>query len=294
MDLVIGKEAVFGTVSQAVSDFTGAITEGLGDTISGALGWLAGVTLALVVSVAILIATFKIFFELLKTYVSVVISIATAPLLLMLGAMPGQNNFFKWIKGIAGNLMAFPMVLMAFIIYDMFTRNSGAEGGFLPPFLPGRGSTNAIITLVGIGVLLVIPDLIKEIKKLFGAEGGIWETLAGKAATALKTDGLRYAVPLGYLGTGAVGDVYRGIRDKRGQGTEAILSKVWENLRTNAPTNLKRGNETARGIENIIEGKLVDPTNIEYILQRGLVSEQREREKKARDEREKRRVVTTG
>src|SRR3972149_4243514 len=167
--ILIGKGegvSLFSSVSGAVENFTKAFTGNLG-AASGALGWLAGITAALVVAVAILIAAFKIIISLLKSYVSIVLSIALAPITLMFGAIPGQNSFFKWLKRLVGNLLAFPVVLMIFIIYHLFTQSAveaggAATGGFIPPFLPGRGVSGAIVTLVGIGILLLIPALIQQ------------------------------------------------------------------------------------------------------------------------------------
>jgi len=189
IDVIKGSgeiNSVFSTVSDAVEGFAESITNPLSGPISQFLGWIGGITVGLIVSIAILIASFKVFFELLKTYVTIVLSIATAPLTLMMGAIPGKNNLAQWLKIIAGNLMAFPVVLMSFIVYDMFSQNDFTTGGFLPPYLVGQGNGGVIITLVGIGILLIIPDLIKQVKKSFGAEGGIWEQLGGEMVTSAK------------------------------------------------------------------------------------------------------------
>jgi hypothetical protein len=238
--ILIGEgeiSSIFSSVGDAVGQLTGSFAGDLVGDLGDALGWLAGITAALVVGVAIVIAAFKIFFELLKTYISIIISVATAPVMLMLGAIPGQNNFFKWLKGLFGNLMVFPTVLMAFIIYDMFTQQQSAsggvgQGGFIPPFLPGRGAGNAIVTLVGIGILLVIPEIIKEVKKAFGAEGGIAETLAGAALSQAK-EGLPLSsrvIGVGGLGAatslgGAAWEFGRGIAGGKSFGDSLRLAR---------------------------------------------------------------------
>jgi hypothetical protein len=204
-DVVTGAgsiNAVFSTVSNAVESFVDGIVSTSSNAVTDFLGWIGGITVGLIVSVAILIASFKIFFELLKTYVTIVLSIATGPLMLMIGAIPGKSNFMQWIKTISGNLMAFPTVLMAFIIYDMFSQNDFSAGGFLPPYLIGQGNSGVIITLVGIGILLIIPELIKQVKKAFGAEGGIWEQLGGAAITQAK-EGMPLGGRIAGMGIGA-------------------------------------------------------------------------------------------
>ncbi|MFH2118615.1 MAG: hypothetical protein ABII10_02685, partial [Candidatus Paceibacterota bacterium] len=174
-----GVTAAFSSVNGAVQGLVDTIVTPLSGATADFLGWIGGITVGLIVSVAILIASFKIFFELLKTYVTLVLAIATAPMMLMFGAIPGKSNFGSWIKNIAGNLLTFPTVLMAFIIYDMFSTNDFSAGGFLPPYLIGQGNGGVIITLVGIGILLIIPELITQMKKAMGVEGGIWAQLGG-------------------------------------------------------------------------------------------------------------------
>lgn len=191
--LVIGTKeniSVGSTVNDSVRDLVTEITfpQGSGpgaEAVGTFLGWISGLTMSLIVSIAILIGVFKIFFELLKTYVIIIILITISPLFLMAGALPGKGNFGAWLKQVFGNLLAFPIVLLALILYEMFTATPLSEGGFMPPFLINRGAGNAIITLVGIGIILIIPDLIKEMKKALKIDGGIWETLAGKAGETL-------------------------------------------------------------------------------------------------------------
>lgn len=192
-----GGPSPFTTVNNAVQELVKAVSDNI---VGDALGWIAGITLGLVISIAVLIGVFKIFFELLKTYIAIIIGITTAPLTLMFGALPGQANFAKWVKTIVGNLLAFPVVLMALIFYKMFTEHDLSAGGFVPPYLLGRGQGSVILTLVGIGIILVIPELIKEVKKLFGAEGGIFDTLSN-AALAQAREG----APLGAKAVGLVG-----------------------------------------------------------------------------------------
>ncbi|HCC84106.1 MAG TPA: hypothetical protein DEP87_00240 [Candidatus Pacebacteria bacterium] len=174
-------DAVDAFVSQAVS-FSKT------DSNSSFGGMLAGITMSLIMAVAILIGVFKLFFELLKTYVTIILLIAFSPLILMLGAIPGQDVFQGWVRDIAGHLMAFPTTLLIIIVFRMFNSSvsesagSATEivtGGFMPPFMIGRGTAGSLTTLVGIGIVLIMPELIKEMKKALGVKEGIF-TVLGK------------------------------------------------------------------------------------------------------------------
>jgi len=154
-------------------------SEKLGET----LGVVGGVTLSLVLAVAILIGTFKLFFELLKSYAIVVLYVVTAPLILLGGAFPGKNVFGPWIKNIIANLSAFPTVLMTVILFYQFTKEAPTTGGFIPPFLLGRGQADAITTLMGLAIILALPEIVKDVKKNLGATEG-FGTMVFNAASA--------------------------------------------------------------------------------------------------------------
>ncbi len=159
------------------------------ETSGSILGIIGGLTLSLVLAIAILISTVKLFFELLKSYTTIVLSVVTAPLVLLGGAFPGKNSFKPWLMNIIGNLSAFPTVLMTVILFFQFTNKAtGADtsGGFVPPFLLGRGQSGAITTLMGLAIILALPEIVKEVKKKLGATEGFGTMIfneAGRAAT---------------------------------------------------------------------------------------------------------------
>ncbi|MBU0974802.1 hypothetical protein KKD03_03830 [Patescibacteria group bacterium] len=184
-----------------VTNLMGSMVESEG--LGNALGIVGGVTLSLVLAVAILIGTFKLFFELLKSYATIVLSVVTAPLLLLGGAFPGKNVFGPWIKNLIGNLSAFPTVLMVVILFYQFTKEAPTTGGFIPPFLLGRGQAGAITTLMGLAIILALPEIVKEVKKTLGATEG-FGTMVFNAAGARAKEGFPLGGRVGLGGTGAV------------------------------------------------------------------------------------------
>lgn len=174
-----------GTAFTAVEEF---VTQTLGGEGAAELaGLVAGLTFAIIIAFAYLFAVVGLFFELLKTYIAIIVNIVMAPLLLMLGALPGRSDVFKdWVKSVLGNLVAYPVVLLLIILHRLMTSGTGAEGGFLPPYLMGRGSGNAITALVGLAVMLIAKDLVIQAKKSVNPKGsGIFEQFGSALSQAV-------------------------------------------------------------------------------------------------------------
>lgn len=201
-----GTDGVQETIEQFMED---ALNIGwLGE----ALAWLSSLFGAVIVGLAVLVAAFKVFFELIKTYVAVLIQIIFSPIILMFGAIPGKNTFGKWIKDLTGNLILWPVVLLCILVQRMLTApirslqgtgdtlDAAFGGGFMPPFLVGQGQASIIPVIVGLGVLLVIPEIMQQVKKAMGVSEGVFGELAKAAGQNMKI-----AEPLAPYMTGGIG-----------------------------------------------------------------------------------------
>ncbi len=170
-------------------DIISSLLEGLG--VSGFLNTLTsllgGLTLTLVLAIAVLIGAVKLFFELLRSYATVVLSVVTAPIVLMMGAIPGKNVFMPWIKTIAGNLLPFPTVLLVLVMYYKFTDGTIREGGgFMPPFLLGGGQGGTIVAIMGLAIILALPEIVKKVRDSVAPKGGIGEFITDAGVKAAK------------------------------------------------------------------------------------------------------------
>lgn len=212
----IGTELI-GTVTNTsgntdlVSNFVqAALGDGSGSqAASTVFGFIGGLTLSLVMAVAVLIGIFKLFFELLKSYVMVTISVVISPIVLMMGAIPGHNPFGGWLKNIIGNLAAFPTVLLVLVMYYQFSSSTSSTAGFMPPFLAGGGQAGMIGPVMGFAIILAMPEIVKEVKKKLGVTEGGFGFIQGAAVGALNArmgripSGL--SVGKGLLGGAAIG-----------------------------------------------------------------------------------------
>ncbi len=256
------------------------------EAIAGALGVVGGLTLSLVLAVAVLIGTFKLFFELLRSYSSVIIEVVVAPLKLMLGAIPGNNAFKPWIKNIFGNLIAFPTVLFIVILFYQFTDlGDRTDGGFMPPFLLGRGQSGAIATLMGLALILALPEIVKDVKKKAGASEG-FGTMIQQAASARLSKGAKVAGDYSLPYTGAAMSGAKGLGQAYSahkQDSDATLGSflrdgMWNGVGPKGnkfggigpglSTGFKKGRNARVFLDRLRSGQAFDPHNTEDLLRR--------------------------
>ena len=244
--------------------------------LADALSWLSSLAAATIIGIAILIGSFKIFLELLKAYISIILQIVFSPILLMIGAIPGQNTFLSWIKNLAGNLLLWPVVLLCLLVERMLTNpirelgnatiNDSFGGGFMPPFLVGQGQGAVLPVLIGVGILLVIPEIMQQVKKAMGVSDGIFGDLAKSAWSNIKT-GVTYAPPVAGAGAGLVSGTVRGIAaSKNAESPFAKLKAVGKNVKADVNYNVAKGNVLSSKIANVVEGKALDPNAWENVL----------------------------
>ena len=75
-----------------------------------------GLLITLILAIAIAISYIRLTWKLITAFLSIAISLVTAPVVLLTNAFPGSNTFGNWIRGIFANLSVFPitMILLTF------------------------------------------------------------------------------------------------------------------------------------------------------------------------------------
>jgi hypothetical protein len=178
---------VIGATGETISAVSNFVESMIGNSfLADAASLIGGFTFLALIAIAVIFGVCQLFIELLKTYITIVLSIVMSPLLLMTNAIPGRNTFGPWVKNLAANLATFPIVLIILIIYSKIQAVDFTEGGFNPPYLLSSGNAAAISTMLGVGMLLIITDLVKQAKKALGATGGVFEQFGQNFANALK------------------------------------------------------------------------------------------------------------
>lgn len=182
------------SIISAISSSIGSVLWNLG---SGGIG-VAGAVLSmvspmyLVVAVTFAIAMLKLMLALVQSYIMVIVQTVTAPIQILMNAMPGSKAFSNWLKKTASYLIPFPVAGAMFIFSAILVGNptdSRIIAGFgdanpfginessaiyqnrnnlwLPPFTL-TGMSNAtnpdyadILTIIGFVIFLMTPSAVK-------------------------------------------------------------------------------------------------------------------------------------
>ncbi len=131
----------------------------------------AGLIIIFLVLWATLIYLFlRIFFVLLYSYLQVILLIFFAPLILLAEMIPGKSTFSLWIKNLIINLSTWPILIVLLLINATLMNQSVNSTAFWqPPFLMAINN-QYISVIISMGILFMIPELIKAIKDLFGVK----------------------------------------------------------------------------------------------------------------------------
>jgi hypothetical protein len=124
----------------------------------------------LVMLITLLTALFRLWFMLLKAYVSILLGVVLAPFWIIGGVLPGsQISFGGWLKDMIANLLAFPVVIAMFLLASIFMDIFGhAAAGtyFLPPLIGDPGTPNLIGSLIALGIILITPNVVNMLKQI--------------------------------------------------------------------------------------------------------------------------------
>ena len=193
----------FGSIWTTVSSLTGELFSGVGDAVLGVVGkflgdvagGIAGFLASFIVIIVLFTNLFRLLFILLKSYAIILLNVIFAPVNLMLTAIPGINTFKKWIMSIIANLspfvVTFFMIAIMGVTNSVFGGTSSSSGqGFVPPYTlsPTSGSftTSSIGTLVGLAIMLAMPQIVESVKKKLDGGGGFFSEVASAATDNFK------------------------------------------------------------------------------------------------------------
>ncbi len=123
--------------------------------------------------IAIIVALMRLWVSLIITYVMIILDIVFAPFWILAGALPGSSaGIGAWFKDMLANLAVFPVAIAFFILanffVDAFSNTNFPQNEMAPPLLGGTNSS-AVAAIIGLGFLLMLPNLLTTTKGFFKA-----------------------------------------------------------------------------------------------------------------------------
>ena len=132
----------------------------------------------IILGFAIIFTFFKLFLKLLGAYVTIVVQLIFAPIILLGGAFPGSKAVGNWFRNILANLSVFPTTMVFLLLSYVFMIQPIVSGlGFLgvkdlasgtilnPPLLfTAAPSSSTVMTIIGLGLLLMASKYVDMVK----------------------------------------------------------------------------------------------------------------------------------
>lgn len=126
----------------------------------------------LVIAIAILWALFRLAFELIKSYIFILLDVVFAPFWILGGLIPGSPiGFGAWLKEIISHLSVFPVTIGMFLLGSTFMKAFGTTTNpnqFTPPMI-GNSNAEGFASFIGLGIILMTPQVLTMMKELIKA-----------------------------------------------------------------------------------------------------------------------------
>ncbi|MEI8067994.1 MAG: hypothetical protein WCG91_03565 [Candidatus Shapirobacteria bacterium] len=145
--VVVGS--ILGGATGLLGSAMGAGGNVVGGILGGIVGAIGGVIFMIVLFILVAIWLIKLFFGLIKAYVTIIIKIVTGPLEIGLGAIPQSKvNFSTWFIDLLSQVAVFPIVMIALVFVNYLIEISC---GLWTPSLLNAGAVSAIANGLGCG-----------------------------------------------------------------------------------------------------------------------------------------------
>lgn len=165
-----GIGTIFGGAGGAIGAAVGGVVTGLVGSIffsNSVLSITAHVIGFLIIGIAMLQALFRLWFQLIKAYIYILIGVTLAPFYIVMGLFPGSGvGFGSWLRTLISNLAAFPTVLFMFLLGEFFIRGFKTNGAnnFVPPFVGNPSNMSNFGALIGLGIILMTPEVVNIVR----------------------------------------------------------------------------------------------------------------------------------
>lgn len=167
-EIVTGLFAGEGTPLNALSDIPG-----LGGILGGIANGIISVLFFIIIAIAILFSLFRLWFTLIKAYVMILIVAVFSPFWILAGMLPGSKlSFVSLLRELGANLVSFPATIVLFLLAKTFIDAFAGPSEnplFVPPLIGNPGDYKALGAIVGLGMILIAPDINKMMRRALQA-----------------------------------------------------------------------------------------------------------------------------
>ncbi|MDO8620999.1 MAG: hypothetical protein Q7R31_01845 [Candidatus Levybacteria bacterium] len=200
-----GIQEIFGIGQTAAktavgSAFSLSVFSGTEFLLRTGLPWILAF---LIIFIALLTALFRLWLALIMAYVHILIDVVLAPFWIIGGIVPGSPiSLSGWIRDLVANLAAFPAVIGMFMLGKVFMEAFGkcpatnpncTADNFVPPLIGNPGDPSLIGSLIGLGIILMTPNVVNMLKAALKAPkidtGGIGKAFMPGLAVPGRTVG---------------------------------------------------------------------------------------------------------
>ena len=161
--------------------------------------------LIVIILIIMLVLTFKIWFMLIKSFVSVLLLTIVGPILILLGVF-GYGGFGGWVRNMASHLAVFPVAAVMFLVSFLFLgyaipeslgwirtplarilpfnpdpRVMGSTTDWIPPLTWGSGTPEILWLAVSVVIISLIPKTADIIKSLIQGRPFAYGSALGEA-----------------------------------------------------------------------------------------------------------------
>jgi len=248
--LLGGLGAILGSGTNWIGDMAGRIVGG------AAGGLIGGLLIPILLCIIVAIWLIKLYFGLLKCYVTLIFKIILAPLEIGMGAFPNAKmGFSTWILDVAANMAVFPVVgiflVLLNMIMDAVTGSSSAV--WAPSLLSAGGISPAIVSaaigLAGLALVSKLPDMVPQY--IFMIKPSPWGQAIGEGLSKNMATG--FGGSLIKAGKEEMGEqAMAGLNDRIGVPIQDMVAGKWKGRglshrnKTNLPTGLDEEDDTPR------------------------------------------------
>lgn len=158
---------------------------GIGGLGNEVLGLVGGIIAFLIIVIAIISALFRLWIALIKSYLFILIDVAIAPIWIAGSLIPGSPwTIGSWFRHILKYILVFPLTFAMFLlgtaITQLFSAIPDDASIFAPPFIGNSLNPKHLGSLLGLGLILMLPEVINMVQSIIKAPENQFQKAIGQ------------------------------------------------------------------------------------------------------------------